>query len=81
MVSGGWLRLAVVSCGVSWEREKDDAEGWGRVFGSGRRMLTRRWGGGYSRIARRQPPSLDWPGLAQLARAYIPGLLVVSPLA
>ena len=24
MVGGGWLRLAVVSCGVSWEREKDD---------------------------------------------------------
>ena len=41
------MRLAVVSCGVSWEREKDDAEGWGRVFGSGRRMLTRRWGGGF----------------------------------
>ena len=39
--------MAVVSCGVSWEREKDDAEGWGRVFGSGRRMLTRRWGGGF----------------------------------
>ena len=39
--------MAVVSCGVSWEREKDDAEGWGRVFGNGRRMLTRRWGGGF----------------------------------
>ena len=29
MVGGGLLRLAVVSCGVSWEREKDNAVGWG----------------------------------------------------
>ena len=42
MVGGGWLRLAVVSCGVSWEREKDDAEGWGRVFGNAHTPLGRR---------------------------------------
>ena len=35
MVGGGWLRLAVVSCGVSWEREKDDAEGWGGYLAVG----------------------------------------------
>ena len=46
----------MVSCGVSWEREKDDAEGWGRVFGSGRRMLTRRWGGGFFVLELMQVP-------------------------